>query len=232
MKANNTRSEAAGSSRIYGLFSRFHESRCLWDLHCPSPQLIIGLSAMKDPCSELPNTSAGGAAACPEVCPAWMGRKALTPGRVQAQGSLLKPVIPALGHRPRGAGGSPAHRVEGCILQPPGLRSPGGSGGAGRCAAARPLPPPGPAPPSPAGPPRPGTKHTAPILSAFVAIWQIHVDTANIHLFRHIMSRNREQLELCLLLLLMRMGDREREREKKNHLTIRDIQLIMNHMCL
>lgn len=76
-------------------------------------------------------------------------------------------------------------------------------------------PPPRPAPPSPAGPPRPGTKHTAPILSAFVAIWQIHVDTANIHLFRHIMSRNREQLELCLLLLLMRMGDREREREKK-----------------
>lgn len=78
-----------------------------------------------------------------------------------------------------------------------------------------------------------GTKHTAPILRAFVAIWQIHVDTANIHLFRHIMSRNREQLELCLLLLLMRMGDREREKEKgKNHLTIRDIQLIMNHMCL
>lgn len=31
----------------------------------------------------------------------------------------------------------------------------------------------------------------------------------------------------------MRMGDREREKEKgKNHLTIRDIQLIMNHMCL
>lgn len=107
----------------------------------------------------------------------------------------------------------------------------GRAGGAGRCAAAR-RPPPHPAPPSPAGPPRPGTKHTAPILSAFVAIWQIHVDTANIHLFRHIMSRNREQLELCLLLLLMRMGDRERERERKNHLTIRDIQLIMNHMCL
>lgn len=72
-----------------------------------------------------------------------------------------------------------------------------------------------PAPPSPAGPPHPGTKHTNPILSAFVAIWQIHVDTANIHLFRHIMSRNREQLELCLLLLLMRMGNRERERGKK-----------------
>lgn len=77
----------------------------------------------------------------------------------------------------------------------------------------------------------PITKHTAPILLAFVAIWQIHVDTANIHLFRHIMSRNREQLELCLLLLLMRMGEGGRERER-NHLTIRDIQLIMSHMCL
>lgn len=128
MKANNTRSEAAGSSRIYGLFSRFHESRCLWDLHCPSPQLIIGLSAMKDPCSELPNTSAGGAAACPEVCPARPGRKALSPGRVQARSSLLKPIIPALGHRPRGAGGFPACRGEGSIPQPPGLCSSGGPG--------------------------------------------------------------------------------------------------------
>lgn len=52
----------------------------------------------------------------------------------------------------------------------------------------------------------------------FVAIWQIHVDTANIHLFRHIMSRNREQLELCLLLLLMRMGKRGRERESEGEI--------------
>lgn len=90
MKANNTRSEAAGSSGIYGLFSRFHESRCLWDLHCPSPQLLIGLSAMKDPCSKLPNTSAGGGAACPEVCPAQPGRKALTPGKSLGTGLVIK----------------------------------------------------------------------------------------------------------------------------------------------
>lgn len=80
----------------------------------------------------------------------------------------------------------------------------------------------------------PITKHTAPILLAFVAIWQIHVDTANIHLFRHIMSRNREQLELCLLLLLMRMGKKEggKRAQEKSFNYIRDIQLIMSHMCL
>lgn len=118
----------------------------------------------------------------------------------------LKQTIPAHGQRPSGAVGLAARSREGPASQ----RSPEGPGVREGV-----RPPPRPAPPSPAGPPRPGTKHTAPILSAFVAIWQIHVDTANIHLFRHIMSRNREQLELCLLLLLMRMGDREREREKK-----------------
>lgn len=159
---------------------------------------------MKDPCSELPNTSAGGATRCAQPGP---GGK-LSP-RGQLRHRALKQITPFHGHCPSGAVGLAARSREGGRQGP--VPQPRRAGGAGRCAAA-----PAPCPTQPAGPPRPGTKHTAPILSAFVAIWQIHVDTANIHLFRHIMSRNREQLELCLLLLLMRMGDRERRREKKS----------------
>lgn len=135
MKANNTRSEAAGSSRIYGLFSRFHESRCLWDLHCPSPQLIIGLFAMKDPCSELPNTSAGGATRCAQPGP---GGK-LSP-RGQLRHGALKQITPFHGHCPSGAVGLAAPSREAGRAR---CRSPAGPGVREGV-----RPPPRPAPPS------------------------------------------------------------------------------------
>lgn len=153
MKANNTRSEAAGSSRIYGLFSRFHESRCLWDLHCPSPQLIIGLFAMKDPCSELPNTSAGGATRCVPSLP----QEEKPSPRGQFRHGALKQTIPAPGQCPSGAVGFAARSREGRVPQPPALRLPGGPGGAGRCAAA-----PAPCPTQPGRPSAPRHKAHCP----------------------------------------------------------------------
>ena len=144
-------------------------------------------------------------------------------------------MIPALRHRPRGAGGLPAHGGRAASRSPQGsalLEGQGVREGVWEGVREGVRLPAAPCPTQPGRPSSPRHKAHCPY-SFGLCSHMANPCRHSQHPFIQAHNVPQQGTIGTLFASIIDANGRHRERERrKNHLTIRDIQLIMNHMCL